>query len=83
MGQRCDTTEKFQILAAILDFVSHFGYWNLSWIFLKWPYISYFKSDWCHILNLSLVGIKDLTQLKIFKFWQPYWFLEAILDLFE
>ena len=82
-GQRYDTPEKFQILAAILDFGSHFCYWDISWILLKWPYISHFKSDWCQILNLSLVEVKDVTQLKKFKFWWPSWILEAILDFLE
>ena len=73
-GQRYDTPEKFQILAAILDFGSHFCYWDISWILLKWPYISHFKSDWCQILNLSLVEVKDVTQLKKIQI------LLAILD---
>ena len=49
-GQRCDTTEKNS------NFGGHLGFWKPSWIFLKLPYFSHFKSDWCQILNLSLVG---------------------------
>ena len=60
-----------------------FGFWKLSWIFLKWPFISHFRSDWCQILNLILVGVKVVKQQIFFKCWQPSWILEAILNFLE
>ena len=64
-------TINFKILAAILDF-------QPSWIFFKWPYFSHFESDWCKILNLSLVCLKNLYYqlwniVGHLGFWLPSW----------
>ena len=44
----------------------------------KWPYLSHFESDWCQILNLSLVCLKHLyyqfwNSGGHLGFWEPSW----------
>ena len=51
-------------------------------ICLKWPYLCHFESDWCQILNLSLICLKHL-QYRFLKFWRPSWILAAILDFLK